>query len=178
MHISTLNTFCPQSLKTPLCSVQIEWHHTDMLTTPSLVTNWWKGPATIKVRQTEHSVQCYQVSASYQLPLPYKQEIAQTLWRTLPASNSETEYRVIMSTRGGWIKVPFLQLRDSAGIQMGTECGVKMGLECLGQSLGRGFTISRGRYTSLPGHNLYFLCLCLWSSKDYQIREILSYLFW
>jgi len=54
-----------------------------MFTVPQLVTHWWRGLSTIRVRQPEYSVQCCQVSASYQLPLPYKQESAETFWSTI-----------------------------------------------------------------------------------------------
>jgi hypothetical protein len=71
-------------LKTSLCSssVQIE-RHTDMFTTQYLITHWWRGPATIKIRQPEYSVQSHQVSAAYQLPVHYQQQSAQTLQSTL-----------------------------------------------------------------------------------------------
>jgi hypothetical protein len=52
------------------------------------------------------------------------------------------------------------------------------GARVFGQSKERRFKISLGRYTRLPGHNLHFLGKCLWSSKDYQIREIHQYLLW
>jgi len=69
---------------------------------------------------------------------------------------------VIVSTREGEAKHPGLlpQSRDSAGRQMGPECRGELGI-VFGRSMGRRFNIFLNSHTIPPGHNLYFLGLCL-----------------